>query len=354
MKRIAYLGFSLVVLLVLEVPGFAQQCAPKTRPEYDAYVAFFNEKVPAKRAELAEKYLTDFKDTVPECKASAYQAVVKAYVDSQNWAKALDAAGKVDTMLPNATPQTKAVIYSHGMSAAQQSNNLEKTIEFGDKVLAIAPEDANTLITLSSMIPERLPADAAAKEAALGKAEQYATRAQAQVAKIFGGPKPAGMSDADWNTQHVTIESQLHSTLGFIQLNRMAYEKAVDEYLQTLKATPKDGVAWYRLGLAYNGQASAATKKYLEALKAENDAIAAKADRPQIDEFKAKREALETELRDKRDKAIDALAGAVAVGGTASQPAKDQLSKLYQQKNGSTEGLEELINQKKQQLGGGH
>ena len=39
----------------------------------------------------------------------------------------------------------------------------------------------------------------------------------------------------------------------------------------------------------------------------------------------------------------------LSLGGVVAQPARDQLVKLYQLKNGSTDGLDQLINSKKPQ-----
>lgn len=354
MKKIGYLGLSFLLILVLGAATMAQTQAPqlKTRPEYDAYTAAFNEKNPGKKAELAEKFLTDFKDSDLTFRAQALSWMVQGYAQSGNAAKAMDTASKLDQLVPNAPASTKASIYSQAMLAAQQSNNTDKVVEFGQKVLTIAPNDANTLITLSSIIPERLPQDEPKKKAALDQAEQYAKQAQAEVGKIFGGAKPDGMSDADWAKEKANIEGQIHSTLGFIQLNRQDYGKAAEQYETALKSTPKDGVAHFRLGLAYQYQANALSKTVLDAYKAENDAKAARADKPLIDELAAKREAVEKDLRDKRDQAINELATAVALGGVVAQPAREQLERLYKLKNNdSLEGLDQLINSKKSQLG---
>ena len=59
MRRTGYLGVSLILLLALTVPALpsfaqAQQPQLKTQPEYNGYVAIFNEKDPVKKAALAE------------------------------------------------------------------------------------------------------------------------------------------------------------------------------------------------------------------------------------------------------------------------------------------------------------
>ena len=71
MRRTGYLGISLLLVFVLAasaLPGFGQ-AAPaaqakgpqaKTQAEYTAYVTFFNEKDPVKKAPLGEKFITDF------------------------------------------------------------------------------------------------------------------------------------------------------------------------------------------------------------------------------------------------------------------------------------------------------
>ena len=84
MRRTGHLGLSLLLILVLvsALPGSglaaqARQPQAKTQPEYNAYLALFNEKDPAKKAELGEKFIADFKesDFVP----NAYKMIVGGY-----------------------------------------------------------------------------------------------------------------------------------------------------------------------------------------------------------------------------------------------------------------------------------
>jgi len=354
MRRTAYLGLSLAlmmfVLVIAPAPAiFGQAPAMKSKAEYDAYNAAYTEKGPAKKAELSETFLNNFKDSDVSFRTNAYIMMVKGYADAQNFPKSMETASKVTEVVPNMAPDKQAQIYSIGMDSAAKSDNIPKVIEFGDKVLALVPEDANTLITLSSLIPERLPTDEAGKKAALDKAEQYATKAQAVVAKIFGGAKPASVSDADWTNQKNGIESTLHANLGFIALNRQNYDKSVEEYEKVVKINPKDGIAQFRLGLSYSGQATAVGKTYLTAVDEANNAIKNNADAAQVADLKAKADTLGTDAGKKRDQAIETLATAVALGGVVAQPARDQLVKLYQLKNGSTDGLDQLINSKKPQ-----
>src|SRR5207248_1051064 len=69
--------------------------------------------------------------------------------------------------------------------AAQNMNQIDKVLSYGDKVLAIDPNDLNTMITLSAAIPAKLPADEAGKKAALDKAEGLGRKALAGIQPLL-------------------------------------------------------------------------------------------------------------------------------------------------------------------------
>jgi hypothetical protein len=72
---------------------------------------------------------------------------------------------------------------------------------------------------------------------------------------------------------------------------------------------------------------------------------------PVADEAKAKMEAASKTALDYRDKAIDSFARAVAITGALTEEAGRYLDSLYKNKNGSLEGKEQLIAEKKKELG---
>jgi tetratricopeptide (TPR) repeat protein len=292
----------------------------------------------------------DFKES--DFIAQTYRMLVAAYSRAQNWAKVMETADRA-VAFPKADPLTKTFAYENAMVAAQQSNNFEKIVEYGDKLLAADPNNLNAMITLSSMLPERLPMDEAARKAALDKAQGLATKAMSGVQQVFSQPKPAQITDAQWTQEKATLEGNLHATMGFIALNNRDYPKAIEHYETGLKSIPKDGVAHFRLGLAYQFLTSEASKLLVESIQAENKAKADRAEQFTIDELVAKRQGVEVDLNEKRDKAINELATAVAIGGVVGGPAREALTKLYQSKtaDGSTAGLDELIAQKKSALG---
>jgi tetratricopeptide (TPR) repeat protein len=350
MRRTGYLGTSLLLVLALAttaLPGFGQAAPPKgpqakTQAEYNAYNALYMEKNPQKKAELGEKFLTDFKES--DFIGNTYTMIISAYTSAQNWAKVVDAAERAVT-LPSADNRLKAFAYANAMVASQNLNQIDKVIAYGDKVLAIDPNDLNTMITLSAIIPAKLPTDEAGKKASLDKAEGLAKKALTGLDPVLAQAPPAQKG------QIVQIQSQLHSTLGIIAYDRLDYTKSIEEYDQAVKTNPKDDVAHFYMGADYQALSAQASRTYQEAVKAENEAKQAKADQPTIDELAAKRQGLENDVREKRDKAIDEYATAAAIGGVIAQDARNALQKLWQAKNDNLDGMDAFIAQKKQQLG---
>jgi tetratricopeptide (TPR) repeat protein len=355
MRQTCYLGLSLLLIVALGAPAFSQQpAAPqpqaKTQAEYNAYKALYDEQNPQKKAELGEKFLIDFKES--DFVGQSYIMVITAYVRAQNWAKVMETADTAATSA-KADNKLKTFAYSNAMVAAQQTNNYDKTIEYGEKVLAIEPNDLNALYVVAITLPERIPAEEAAKKALMDKAAASANKALTVVTQTFGAPKPANVTDAQWSQAKAEYEGNLHATLGYVFLNTREFDKSISSFETALKSIPKDAIAHYRLGTAYQFQTADASKLLVSTIQEKNAAAAARADQVQIDELEARRQGVEQDLNEKRDKAINELATAVALGGVVAQPAREALTKLYQTKtpDGSTTGLDELIAQKKSQLG---
>src|SRR5436309_7140749 len=140
MKRTGYQGLSVSIVLVLALvaaalPGFGQaaqakQPQAKTQAEYNAYKAVYDEQNPAKKAELGEKFLADFKES--DFIANTYTLIVGAYTRAQNCAKVMDAADRAAAR-PVADDKLKAVAYANAMIAAQNLNNVDKVISDGEK-----------------------------------------------------------------------------------------------------------------------------------------------------------------------------------------------------------------------------
>jgi tetratricopeptide (TPR) repeat protein len=346
MRRTGYLGMSLfliLILLVAELPGLAQaaqgkQPAPKTQAEYADYTAAYNEKDPAKKAELAEKFVKTYTDT-SEMIPSAYSLIISGYVGAKNWPKVMDAADRA-AGLKDADNRLKAFAAANAMVAAQNTGDINRVISYGEKVLAISPDDLNTLITLSAVIPQKSPGN----KAELDRAAEMATKGLAGIQQLIAKATP------DQKPQFVQIDGTLHGTLGLIAYNQQDYPKSIQEYEAAIKDNNKDDAAHFYLAYDYLALMTQASKAYQAAIKAENDAKQAKADQPTIDELAAKRTDLEDAVKKHRDKAIDELAIAVAIGGPVAPQAKEALTMQWMSKNENTNGLEEFIAQKRAAL----
>jgi hypothetical protein len=340
MRRTSYLGLSLSLILAFALLGFSQARAPqpKSTAEYNAYMAVYTEQDAVKKAAAGEKFLADFKES--DFIVQTHRALIGAYTKAQNWPKVMEAADRAAAS-PGADDGLKAFAYANAMGAAQSTNNVERVISYGDRVLAIAPNDIDTMMVVSAMIPTKLPPDAAGKKAALDKAQALASKALAAVQPMIPTAQAAQKASL------VQAESQLHATLGLVAFNRPDYKKSIEEYEAATKGSPKDDLSHYYLGADYSALAGQASRDYQAAIKAENDAKSAKADQPTIDELAAKRGGLEDDIKKYRDKAIEEFAIAVAIAGPVAQQARGELTKLWTAKNDNTNGMDEFIAQKK-------
>jgi len=326
-------------MALMAIPTVIRAQATGSLDEGTAYANFYAEQDCKAKAALGETFVATFKTSTYA--DPVFRQTVNCYFKLNNFAKVIALAGTVDQLFPSMKPEDKAPVFIQAMQAAQNSNNPAQTVAFGEKVLKIVPDEINTLIMLSGTIPFATPKDKAAVDKAQGYAEKGLTVLSHMDAKA------AGMSDADWANQKKAIEGTLHNTLGSILFNKQDYDKAVDEMLLATKASPKEGSYWYTLGLAYNQQYQEAAKSYQNAVAKSNETLKTK-DQVLIEESKATVAGLQQVAYEKRDQAIDALATAVASGGTVKEQAMDQLKRLYTAKNnGSADGLDQLVNSKK-------
>jgi tetratricopeptide (TPR) repeat protein len=336
MKRTAYLGSPLLLFFLLLVP--TQSWA---QADVDAYTAFYAEENATQKLAMGEKFLQEFKTS--QYLEPVFLTIVPMHAKASNWAKVMEYTEKLEQLVPNMKPGNKAAMYSQGMAAAQQSNNDAKVIAFGEKVIAIAPGDVPTLVTVASTIPRALPADASAKTAALDKALKYGNSALSGLGSLTA--KDFGLPDSAWATQKTAIEGAIHGALGETLYHKADYEKAATELTAATKAMPKDPNAWFFLGLSLDQQSLTFAKSYQAAAEAQNEAIKKRAERFQIEELTAQAEALRDTVRSKRGEVIEALASAVANGAQQAMPRLEALYKL--QNNDSLTGLDKLIASKK-------
>ena len=331
-----------------------KQPQAKTKAEYDAYVAVFNEQTPDKKVELASKFLTDFGDS--EFKAYIYQMLIDSYIRQGNPAKVVEIGEKFQADYPQADNNTKKFVLQRLMSAYQQQNNFEKTVESGEKLLVADPKDLPSLLTLASILPERLPTDDAKKAEQLEKAQGFAQRA---LTEINGLQKPAGaagaqITDEQWSSEKNKLLASVYSSIGLIHLNRKEYDKSVEQYALATNLNKANPIDFYRLGIANTFMARNVAKELNELvgninqlqteLQNVTDAAVKDEKEKKLAELKTKQANAEKSFPELRDKAVDALAKSVFLKGVTEPQARAELERLYKTKNNnSLEGLDALI-----------
>src|SRR5262245_44098283 len=250
----------------------AEQKGPqaKTKAEYDAYMLLWNEGAPAKKAELATKFLADHPET--EFKMFVYQMQIDSYQRLGNIDKVVEIGEKFSSDFPQADNNTKKFVMQRLMASYQQKNDFAKTVEYGDKLLAIDPKDLPSLLTLSSILPERLPNEEDKKAAQLDKALAYANRAKTEIEGVFEKQKPANITEEQWKAEKNKLLATVNSSIGLVHLNKKEYDKASQQYEISTNLTKTNPIDFYRLGIAYTFLARNMAKELNELVAAMNQA----------------------------------------------------------------------------------
>lgn len=337
--------------LLSQAAAEQKQPQAKTKAEYDAYMALYQESVPAKKAELAVKFLADHPET--EFKMFVYQMQIDSYARIGNFDKVVETGEKFATDFPQADAGTKKFVMQRMMTSYQQKNDFAKTVEYGDKLLTIDPKDLPSLLTLSSILPERLPSEEDKKVAQLDKALDYANRAKAEIEAY---QKPTQVTDEQWNLERNKLLATVNSSIGLVHLNRKDYEKATKQYEISTNLTKSNPIDFYRLGIAYTFLARNMAKELNDLVAAMNqaqtelqnaqDAAVRDEKGKKLLELKAKSQDSERLFPEMRDKAIDSLAKSVYLKGVTETQARTELERLYKSKNNNTlDGIDTLIAQ---------
>lgn len=189
--------------------------------------------------------------------------------------------------------QTQLFFTQTVMTTYQNANNSEKTIEYAERALRLNPEDLATLLTISTVMAERPPADASLREDHFRSALEYGQKALEVLESFL---EAAGGQIGP--QQRAGLLSGAHMTLGTIYLNQEEWNDAQDEFEEALESSPSDATAYLRLGMAY----------------ARDEDV---------------------------DGALESLARSVYLNGPAQ--ARDLLEQIYEAANGDLTGLDAFI-----------
>jgi tetratricopeptide (TPR) repeat protein len=339
-----HLGLSFLGVMVAASPTLGQQA--KTKAEYDAYMAFYNEQDLTAKAALGETFLGEFEDS--EFGPASFQLLIDAYARTREWGKVLETADKFGRAIRDPDARASTFVYQNAIAAAQQANNGEKILEYGDRILAVDRSNLSVLLTVSRTIPDNLPAGDAAKERALARAFDLANRARIQAQQFFAS-RPDQFTESQWAAERAKVDTSIHTTLGTVHLRRTDYDRAIREYQTVLRFAPRDGNAHFQIGQVYELQAAGASRLVEQAIEEEGET--GRADATVLDQLAANRERLQGDVLAQMDQAIESYARAVAVGGALGDAARGRLEILYRAKNeDSLEGLAELIAEKRSEL----
>jgi hypothetical protein len=242
------------------------------------------------------------------------------------------------------------------MTSYQQKNDFAKTVEYGDKLLAIDPKDLPSLLTLSSILPERPPTEEDKKPAYFAKALDYSTRAKAEIEALQKPAQTPPITDEQWTAEKNKLLATVNASIGLIHLNKKEYEKATQQYEISTNLAKTNPIDFYRLGIAYTFLARNMAKELNDLVAAMNqaqtelqnaqDAAVKDEKEKKLLELKAKSQESEKRFPEMRDKAIDSLAKSVYLKGVTEAQARTELERLYKSKNNNTlDGIDTLIAQ---------
>ena len=149
--------------------------------------------------------------TTPAAQATAWEAYLKAYPQSSVKADAL---------------QQMLFAYSQGTDTA-------KTLDAADRLLQVDPNNFYALVFETTLRNQAAVAstDETAKQTGLSSAADYAR-------KGLAAPKPATMSDADWNNLKPKGYPVFYSAIGLDAFNRKDMPAAIAAYKSELTSVP--------------------------------------------------------------------------------------------------------------------
>jgi len=323
MKRTISFTLCAVFCLAIAAPAFAQR-----KSENDDWQTIQDDRDARRKAEDIEKFIKDWPSSAH--RPDVDKVLVDYYVSNKDNQKIMQHAESVRLNLPSADNASKAYIYTQAMLAAYTLTNVAKTVEYGNYALTADP---NSFTVASFFARANLPDPA--------KSLEYANKA-------LGMPKPSTMREE----QYQTTLGALHGIVGGTLFGQQKFKEANEHFMMAVKANPKDHASHFRIGFGAINLATTAA----QAAQAANDELikAVTAEPKDPARVKAAQDKQDTASDDSlkyRDEAIDALARALAVGGQFAPQAKQYLDILLQNKNKSLDGEDQLIADKKKELG---
>jgi len=136
------------------------------------------------------------------------------------------------------------------MQGYQDQGNTEETLAWGRRLLEASPDDLNTLIAVSLILSEQEPGDDAA--AHWQETRDYAARASEQLDVFLAGPDSASLND----NQKDDLITDVNTTLGFAALQIQEFPESAAAIRKALEGSPEDANLYSMLAIAEQGNRS--------------------------------------------------------------------------------------------------
>ena len=184
--------------------------------------------------------------TIPEY--NAFQAC-RAETNAQTRLKCLDD-------FVSKFPKSTLMKYIDQMywSTYNDLKNYAKVVEFADKYIAESDVKADVAARVQALYTRCAVFEFAYNPKAPDANDQLAkakTAAQLGLDTLNLLPKPDNMNDQQFADQKKPVAALFYNTMGFAQLQLKDYSTAATSFKSALTNAPTDGVAEYRLGVAY-------------------------------------------------------------------------------------------------------
>jgi tetratricopeptide (TPR) repeat protein len=205
-------------------------------------------------------------------------------------------------------PESGLTPFAHQILALsyQQANDRDRFIYHSEKTLEDLPDNVLILTHLAIAYAQKQEPDKAMN------------RAQEGLNVLSQMERPAQLTEAQWVQQKDQLTADAHYAIGVAYMDRFNHlaeeaqttddpnlQKAAENFEKSIDFDPAHDRAYYHLGFVYAKKSDA-------------------------------------------DNALTNYARAVVVGGVASAPARDQLTRVYEFVHKNTDGLEQLLSEQRE------
>lgn len=229
----------------------AQGSVWKSQDEYNAYQAMASEKDPQKKVALAEAFLQKYPDSA--VKNYVYVAMMNTYQQLGDSAKAIDTAKKLLEIDANNLDALRYLSFAFPFTFKPYDPSAQVVcVEVSGQLEVVRTEESarykgesNAKILSPQECAEKWKGKA---EAELSRAESDAKHGLELLSKV---PKPANVTDAQFQQAIKPVRDIFNSAVGFVALQRKDYAAAITSFKAALEDNPSDLYAAYRMGVSY-------------------------------------------------------------------------------------------------------